>query len=58
MISQIIIVYQNILGVSVENDVKEDLEQARPKQELEKLTQEKEQEIKKKGKKNNILTFF
>ncbi len=50
------IVYQNILGVSVENDVKEDLEQARPKQELEKqkqelekLTQEKEQEIKKKG---------
>ncbi len=48
------IVYQNILGVSVENDVKEDLEQARPKlelekqkQELEKLTQEKEQEIKK-----------
>ncbi len=49
------IVYQNILGVSVENDVKEDLEQARPKlelekqkQELEKLTQEKEQEIKKK----------
>ncbi len=42
------IVYQNILGVSVENDVKEDLEQARLKQELEKLTQEKEQEIKKK----------
>ncbi len=49
------IVYQNILGVSVENDVKEDLEQARlklelekQKQELEKLTQEKEQEIKKK----------
>ncbi len=48
------IVYQNILGVSVENDVKEDLEQARPKlelekqkQELKKLTQEKEQEIKK-----------
>ncbi|GAA8284160.1 hypothetical protein HpBT170_02180 [Helicobacter pylori] len=39
----------------MENDVKEDLEQARPKlelekqkQELEKLTQEKEQEIKKK----------
>ncbi len=29
----------------MENDVKEDLEQARPKQELEKLTQEKEQEI-------------
>ncbi len=46
------IVYQNILGVSVENDVKEDLEQAKQKQELEKqkqelekLTQEKEQEI-------------
>ncbi|GAA8447030.1 hypothetical protein KKKH12_05410 [Helicobacter pylori] len=34
--------------MSVENDVKEDLEQARPKLELEKLTQEKEQEIKKK----------
>ncbi len=32
----------------MENDVKEDLERARPKQELEKLTQEKEQEIKKK----------
>ncbi len=32
----------------MENDVKEDLEQAKPKQELEKLTQEKEQEIKKK----------
>ncbi len=32
----------------MENDVKEDLEQARLKQELEKLTQEKEQEIKKK----------
>lgn len=31
--------------MSVENDVKEDLGQARPKQELEKLTQEKEQEI-------------
>ncbi|UOS68508.1 hypothetical protein [Helicobacter pylori] len=29
----------------MENDVKEDLEQARPKQELEKLIQEKEQEI-------------
>ncbi|UOS19659.1 hypothetical protein MPG57_05585 [Helicobacter pylori] len=29
----------------MENDVKEDLGQARPKQELEKLTQEKEQEI-------------
>ncbi|GAA6824019.1 hypothetical protein VN1226_01170 [Helicobacter pylori] len=32
----------------MENDVKEYLEQARPKLELEKLTQEKEQEIKKK----------
>ncbi|GAA8237884.1 hypothetical protein HpBT151_03720 [Helicobacter pylori] len=32
----------------MENDVKEDLEQARPKLELEKLTQEKEQEIKNK----------
>ncbi|GAA9181029.1 hypothetical protein Taiwan47_03650 [Helicobacter pylori] len=32
----------------MENDVKEDLEQARPKQELEKLTQEKEEEIKRK----------
>ncbi|GAA9062078.1 hypothetical protein BTM312_01960 [Helicobacter pylori] len=32
----------------MENDVKEDLGQARPKLELEKLTQEKEQEIKKK----------
>ncbi|GAA7894952.1 hypothetical protein HpBT039_02460 [Helicobacter pylori] len=48
----------------MENDVKEDLEQARPKlelekqkQELEKLTQEKEQEIKKR-KKESILTFF
>ncbi len=30
---------------------KEDLEQSRPNQELEKLTQEKEQEIKKKGRK-------
>lgn len=43
--------------MSVENDVKEDLEQARPKLELEKLTQEKEQEIKKR-KKESILTFF
>ncbi len=48
--------------MSVENDVKEDLEQARPKlelerqkQELEKLTQEKEQEIKKKGRKKVYL---
>ncbi|WP_162983156.1 hypothetical protein [Helicobacter pylori] len=46
----------------MENDVKEDLEQARPKlelerqkQELEKLTQEKEQEIKKKGRKKVYL---
>ncbi|GHQ73561.1 hypothetical protein VN1235_01090 [Helicobacter pylori] len=38
----------------MENDVKEDLEQARPKQELEKLTQEKEQEIIKE-KRNYIL---
>ncbi len=51
------IVYQNILGVSVENDVKEDLEQARPKQELEKLTQEKEQEIKKKEGRKYIYIF-
>ncbi len=58
------IVYQNILGVSVENDVKEDLEQARPKlelekqkQELEKLTQEKEQEIKKKEERKYINIF-
>ncbi|GAA7718440.1 hypothetical protein JP0160_08460 [Helicobacter pylori] len=51
----------------MENDVKEDLEQARPKlelekqkQELEKLTQEKEQEIKKKeGRKYiNIIIFL
>ncbi|WP_164858760.1 hypothetical protein [Helicobacter pylori] len=46
----------------MENDVKEDLDQARPKlepekqkQELEKLTQEKEQEIKKKGRKKVYL---
>ncbi len=45
----------------MENDVKEDLEQARPKlelkkqkQELEKLTQEKEQEIKKKEERKYI----
>lgn len=41
----------------MENDVKEDLEQARPKQELEKLTQEKEQEVKKR-KEESIFTFF
>ncbi len=59
------IVYQNILGVSVENDVKEDLEQARPKlelekqkQELEKLTQEKEQEIKKKEERKYICIII
>ncbi|GHQ78086.1 hypothetical protein VN1236_01130 [Helicobacter pylori] len=49
----------------MENDVKEDLEQARPKlelekqkQELEKLTQEKEQEIKKKGRKKVYLHYY
>ncbi|GAA8769003.1 hypothetical protein BTM325_01130 [Helicobacter pylori] len=49
----------------MENDVKEDLEQARPKQELEKqkqelekLTQEKEQEIKKKEKRKYINIFL
>ncbi len=49
----------------MENDVKEDLDQARPKlelkkqkQELEKLTQEKEQEIKKKGRKKVYLHSF
>ncbi len=59
------IVYQNILGVSVENDVKEDLEQARPKlelekqkQELEKLTQEKEQEIKEKEERKYIYIII
>ncbi len=54
------IVYQNILGVSVENDVKdtENLEQAKQKQELEKLTQEKEQEIKKKEKRKYIYIFL
>ncbi|GAA6864296.1 hypothetical protein CHC126_03470 [Helicobacter pylori] len=42
----------------MENDVKEDLEQARPKQELEKLTQEKEQEIKKKEERKYIYIFL
>ncbi|GAA7733580.1 hypothetical protein JP0164_05370 [Helicobacter pylori] len=43
----------------MENDVKEDLEQARPKQELEKLTQEKEQEIKKKeGRKYIYINYY
>ncbi|WP_199490249.1 hypothetical protein [Helicobacter pylori] len=49
----------------MENDVKEDLEQARPKlelekqkQELEKLTQEKEQEIKKKERIKYINIFL
>ncbi|MGL2401198.1 hypothetical protein ACOWMZ_01970 [Helicobacter pylori] len=49
----------------MENDVKEDLEQARPKlelekqkQELEKLTQEKEQEIKKKEGRKYINIFL
>ncbi|BAW73154.1 centriole proteome protein [Helicobacter pylori] len=51
----------------MENDVKEVLEQARPKlelekqkQELEKLTQEKEQEIKKKKEESifTLLLFF
>ncbi|GHQ15401.1 hypothetical protein VN0283_01140 [Helicobacter pylori] len=51
----------------MENDVKEDLEQARPKlelekqkQDLEKLTQEKEQEIKKRKKESifTLLLFF
>ncbi|GAA9474099.1 hypothetical protein UBN117_02120 [Helicobacter pylori] len=48
----------------MENDVKEDLEQARPKQELEKqkldlekLTQEKEQEIKRKEERKYIYIF-
>ncbi|GAA9049817.1 hypothetical protein HpHA139_01090 [Helicobacter pylori] len=48
----------------MENDVKEDLEQARPKlelekqkQELEKLTQEKEQEIRKKEERKYINIF-
>ncbi|WQW06823.1 hypothetical protein KVK21_01785 [Helicobacter pylori] len=49
----------------MENDVKEDLEQARPKlelekqkQELEKLTQEKEQEIKKKERRKYIYIII
>ncbi|GAA6782118.1 hypothetical protein BTM319_02150 [Helicobacter pylori] len=44
----------------MENDVKEDLEQARPKLELEKLTQEKEQEIKKnkEGRKYIYIIIF
>ncbi|GAA7144125.1 hypothetical protein ID0397_02980 [Helicobacter pylori] len=42
----------------MENDVKEDLEQARLKQELEKLTQEKEQEIKKKEEREYIYIFL
>ncbi len=59
------IVYQNILRVSVENDIKEYLEQARPKlelekqkQQLEKLTQEKEQEIKKKEERKYIYIII
>ncbi|BAW65388.1 hypothetical protein [Helicobacter pylori] len=42
----------------MENDVKEDLEQARPKLKLEKLTQEKEQEIKKKERRKYINIFL
>ncbi|WP_120835995.1 hypothetical protein [Helicobacter pylori] len=42
----------------MENDVKEDLEQARPKLELEKLTQEKEQEIKKKEERKYIYIII
>ncbi|WRE63319.1 hypothetical protein KVE51_01740 [Helicobacter pylori] len=42
----------------MENDVKEDLEQASPKQELEKLTQEKEQEIKKKEERKYIYIII
>ncbi|GAA7352196.1 hypothetical protein MLS217_06670 [Helicobacter pylori] len=42
----------------MENDVKEDLEQARPKLELEKLTQEKEQEIKRKEGRKYIYIFL
>lgn len=49
----------------MENDVKEDLKQARPKlelekqkQELEKLTQEKEQEIKKKEERKYIYIII
>lgn len=51
--------------MSVENDVKEDLEQARPKQELEKqkqelekLTEEKEQEIKKNKEERKYINIF
>ncbi|MGT0055467.1 hypothetical protein [Helicobacter pylori] len=42
----------------MENDVKEDLEQARPKLELEKLTQEKEQEIKRKEERKHIYIII
>ncbi|GHQ79953.1 hypothetical protein JP0078_01770 [Helicobacter pylori] len=42
----------------MENDVKEDLEQARPKLELEKLTQEKEQEIIKEERKYICIIIF
>lgn len=42
----------------MENDVKEDLEQARPKLELEKLTQEKEQEIKRKEERKYIYIII
>ncbi len=42
----------------MENDVKEDLEQARPKLELEKLTQEKEEEIKKKEERKYIYIII
>ncbi|GAA9221982.1 hypothetical protein Taiwan902_02150 [Helicobacter pylori] len=41
----------------MENDVKEDLEQAKQKQELEKQKQEKEQEIKKKEGRKYIYIF-
>ncbi len=41
----------------MENDVKEDLEQANQKQELEKQKQEKEQEIKKKEGRKYIYIF-
>ncbi|GAA7218483.1 hypothetical protein ID0458_00960 [Helicobacter pylori] len=42
----------------MKNDVKEELEQARPKLELEKLTQEKEQEIKRKEGRKYIYIFL
>ncbi|GAA7280440.1 hypothetical protein ID0517_01230 [Helicobacter pylori] len=42
----------------MKNDVKEELEQARPKQELEKLTQEKEEEIKKKEERKYICIII